>query len=212
MSLRVPMKSGRSNLFCNRSLRYARDDFKFNHMKISSEEKNILLSAARQSIGSLFDGKGPEEPDYNKFPLLKQKLGAFVTLTKNHQLRGCIGYIIGREPLFDTIRSAAIHAAVNDPRFSALKKSEFEKIKIEISILSEFAPISSYDEIIIGMHGLYLDEGGGGLLLPQVATEHKLNRDEFLSAFCNKAGFYSEFWKERMLKIKVFTAEIFSEE
>lgn len=181
-------------------------------MRISSEEKNILLSAARQSIGSLFDGKGPGEPNYNKFPLLKQKLGAFVTLTTNNQLRGCIGYIIGREPLFDTIRSAAIHAAINDPRFSALKKSEFEKIKIEISILSEFVPISSYDEIIIGIHGLYLDEGGGGLLLPQVATEHKLNRDEFLSALCNKAGFYSEFWKERILKIKVFTAEIFSEE
>lgn len=181
-------------------------------MKISSEEKNILLTAARQSIGSLFDGKEPEKPDYIKYPLLKEKLGAFVTLTIDKKLRGCIGYIIGREPLFDTICSAAIHAAVNDPRFSALKKSEFEKIKIEISILSEFTPIKSYDEIIIGTHGLYLDEGGGGLLLPQVATEHKLNRDDFLSALCNKAGFYSDFWKERMLKIKVFTAEIFSEE
>jgi AmmeMemoRadiSam system protein A len=181
-------------------------------MKISSEEKNILLSAARKSIGSLYDGKEPDKPDYKKYPLLKEKLGAFVTLTIEHQLRGCIGYIIGREPLFETIYQAAIHAAVNDPRFSALKKSEFEKIKIEISILSEFAPISSYDEIIIGTHGLYLDEGSGGLLLPQVATEHKLNREEFLSALCNKAGFYSEFWKERMLKMKVFTAEIFSEE
>lgn len=181
-------------------------------MKISSEEKNILLSAARQSIGSLFDGKEPEKPDYKKYPLLKEKLGAFVTLTMDHQLRGCIGYIIGREPLFDTICSAAIHAAVNDPRFSTLKKSECEKIKIEISILSEFVPINSYDEIIIGTHGLYLDEGSGGLLLPQVATEHKLNLEEFLSALCNKAGFYSEFWKERMLKIKIFTAEIFSEE
>lgn len=206
------MKSGRSNLFFNRSLRYARDDFEFNYMKISHEEKNILLSAARQSIGSLFDGKEPLEPDYKKFPLLKQKLGAFVTLTINHQLRGCIGYIIGGEPLFNTICSAATHAAVNDPRFSALKNSELEKIKIEISILSAFTPIKSYDEIIIGTHGLYLDEGGGGLLLPQVVTEHKLNRDEFLSALCNKAGFYSEFWKERMLNIKVFTAEIFSEE
>ncbi len=83
---------------------------------------------------------------------------------------------------------------------------------IEISILSEFVPIKSYDEIVIGKHGLYLDEGGGGLLLPQVATEHNLNRDQFLSAVCNKTGFYSEFWKERMLKIKVFTAEVFSEE
>jgi AmmeMemoRadiSam system protein A len=181
-------------------------------MNIQSEEKDILLKAARKSIGSLFDGEEPEHPDYKKYPLLKEKLGAFVTLTINHQLRGCIGYIIGREPLFDTICSAAIHAAVNDPRFSALKKSEFEKIHIEISILSEFVPIKSYDEIILGKHGLYLDEGGGGLLLPQVATEHKMNREQFLSAICNKSGFYSEFWKERMLKLKIFTAEIFSEE
>lgn len=180
-------------------------------MEISIEEKNILLTAARQSIGSLFNGQEPEEPDFLKHPVFKEKLGAFVTLTINHQLRGCIGYIIGREPLFQTICAAAIHAAVNDPRFSALKKSEFEKIHIEISILSEFVPIKSYDEIILGKHGLYLDEGGGGLLLPQVATEHKMNRDEFLCALCNKAGFYSEFWKERMLKIKVFTANVFSE-
>lgn len=181
-------------------------------MNISREEKNILLKAARQSISSLFDGKEPDQPDYKKYPLLKEKLGAFVTLTINQQLRGCIGYIIGREPLFDTVCAAAIHAAVNDPRFTALKKTEFEKIDIEISILSEFVPIKSYDEIVIGKHGLYLDEGGGGLLLPQVATEHNLNRDQFLSAVCNKTGFYSEFWKERMLKIKVFTAEVFSEE
>lgn len=180
-------------------------------MNISQEEKEILLKAARQSIGSLFDGKEPEKPDYEKYPLLKEKHGAFVTLTINNQLRGCIGYLTGREPLFDTVCSAAIHAAVNDPRFSPLKKSELDLIRIEISILSEFVPIKSYDEIIIGKHGLYLDEGGGGLLLPQVATEHKMNREQFLSALCNKAGFYSEYWKERMLKIKVFTAEIFSE-
>lgn len=180
-------------------------------MNISQEEKEILLKAARQSICSLFDGKEPEKPDYEKYPLLKEKHGAFVTLTINNQLRGCIGYLTGREPLFDTVCSAAIHAAVNDPRFSPLKKSELDLIRIEISILSEFVPIKSYDEIIIGKHGLYLDEGGGGLLLPQVATEHKMNREQFLFALCNKAGFYSEYWKERMLKIKVFTAEIFSE-
>ncbi len=181
-------------------------------MNLSQEEKNILLKAARQAIGSLFDGKEPDQPDYKKYPLLKEKLGTFVTLTINHQLRGCIGYIIGHEPLFDTICSASIHAAVNDPRFSALKKSELEKIHIEISILSEFIPIKSYDEIIIGKHGLYLDEGGGGLLLPQVATEHQMNREQFLTAICHKSGLFGEHWKERVLKIKVFTAEIFSEE
>jgi AmmeMemoRadiSam system protein A len=181
-------------------------------MNISNEEKDILLKAARQSIAALYDALEPEPPDYKKYPLLKEKLGAFVTLTINHQLRGCIGYIIGREPLFKTICSAAIHAAVNDPRFSSVKKNEVDKIRIEISILSELIPIKSYDEIIIGKHGMYLDEGGGGLLLPQVAIEHKMNRDQFLSALCNKAGFYSDYWRERLLKIKIFTAEIFSEE
>jgi AmmeMemoRadiSam system protein A len=181
-------------------------------MNISREEKDILLKAARQSISSLFDRKEPAQPDYQKHPLLKEKLGAFVTLTINHQLRGCIGYIIGREPLFDTICSAAIHASVNDPRFSALKETEFENIHIEISILSEFVPIKSYDEITIGKHGLYLDEGARGLLLPQVATEHKMNREEFLTAICHKSGLYGEFWKERILNIKVFTAEVFAEE
>jgi AmmeMemoRadiSam system protein A len=180
-------------------------------MNISIQEKDILLKSARQSIGALFDGKEPTPPDHQKYPLLQEKLGAFVTLTINHQLRGCIGYIIGQEPLFTTICTAAIHAAISDPRFPSLKKSEFEKIHIEISILSEFISIKSYDEIIIGKHGLYLDEGGGGLLLPQVATEHKMNREQFLSALCNKAGFYNEYWKERVLKIKIFTAEIFSE-
>jgi AmmeMemoRadiSam system protein A len=181
-------------------------------MNIIKEEKEILLKAARQSIGSLFDGEEPRSPDYQKHPLLKEKLGAFVTLTINNQLRGCIGYIIGLEPLFETICSAAKHAAVSDPRFPSLKKSEFEKIHIEISILSDFVSINSYDQIVIGKHGVYLDEGGGGLLLPQVAIEHNMNREQFLSALCNKAGFYSEYWKERLLKIKIFTAEIFSEE
>ena len=180
-------------------------------MNISEEEKNVLLSAARQSIGSLYDGKEPDQPDFEKYPLLKEKYGAFVTLTINHELRGCIGYIIGRNPLFDTVCSAAMHAAVNDPRFSPLKRSELEQVSIEISILSEFIPIDNYDEIVIGKHGLYLDEGGGGLLLPQVATEHNMNREQFLSALCNKAGLYGDYWKERMLKIKVFTAVIFSE-
>lgn len=180
-------------------------------MNFSDEEKEILLKAARKSIGTLFDGEDPGKPDYEKYPALKEKHGAFVTLTENHQLRGCIGYLTGREPLFETVCAAAIHAAVNDPRFSALKKSELDLIHIEISVLSEFVPIKSYEEIIIGKHGLYLDEGGGGLLLPQVATEHKMNREQFLSALCNKAGFYSEYWKERLLRIKFFTAEIFSE-
>jgi AmmeMemoRadiSam system protein A len=181
-------------------------------MNISKEEKIILLKAARQSIGSLFGGKEPEKPDYEKYPGLKSHSGAFVTLTINKQLRGCIGYIIGQAPLFETVCDAAIQAAINDPRFPPLTEKEFSKIKIEISVLGNFTPINSYDDIIIGKHGLLLEEGGRGLLLPQVATEHKMTKEEFFTALCHKAGLYGSYWKERVLKIKTFTAEVFSED
>ncbi|AFH50319.1 Hypothetical protein IALB_2616 [Ignavibacterium album JCM 16511] len=181
-------------------------------MNISKEAKIILLKAARQSIGTMFGGKEPEKPDYEKYPELKSEAGAFVTLTINKQLRGCIGYIIGQAPLFETVCDAAIQAAFNDPRFPSLTEKEFNKIKIEISVLGNFTPIKSYDDIIIGKHGLLLEEGGRGLLLPQVATEHNMTRDEFLTALCHKAGLYGNYWKERVLKIKTFTAEVFSED
>ncbi len=85
------------------------------------------------------------------------------------------------------------------------------KIKIEISVLSLFEPINSYDEIELGKHGLLMEEGGRAVLLPQVATENNYTREQFLTALCHKAGLYGEYWKETKLKLKVFTATIFSE-
>ena len=87
-----------------------------------------------------------------------------------------------------------------------------DKVTIEISVLSPFEPIKGYDEIELGKHGLLLEEGGRAVLLPQVATEQNFTRGEFLSALCRKAGLYNHYWKERQLKIKVFTALVFSEE
>ena len=181
-------------------------------MEISDEVRLILLRAARESIRSVFGEAKIPQLDFEKFPILKKHKGAFVTLTINGELKGCIGYIIAHQPLFEIICEAAKQAAFADPRFPSLKEKEFDSVQIEVSVLSDFTPIKSYDEIEIGKHGLLLEEGGRGLLLPQVAVEHKMNREEFLSAVCRKSGLYSEYWKERMLNIKVFTAEIFSEE
>jgi uncharacterized protein len=180
-------------------------------MELSNEEKKILLKAARESISAEFDEATVKLFNYTAYPKLKQELGTFVTLKINDQLRGCIGYIVGYQPLFDAVVDAAKQSAFNDPRFPQLIREELEKIKIEISVLSPFQTIKSYDEIEIGKHGLLLDEGGRAVLLPQVATEHNYNRAQFLTALCHKAGLYGEYWKERMLKIKVFTAIVFDE-
>ena len=180
-------------------------------MKLTFDEREIILKAARQSILSTFGEAEKPEINYTAYPLLKQKTGAFVTLKIDDDLRGCIGYIFAIEPLFDTICESAQAAAFNDPRFKELTREEFDKIKIEISILSTFEPIKRYNEIKLGKHGLLLEEAGRAVLLPQVATENNYTREQFLTALCHKAGMYGEYWKERMLDINVFTATVFSE-
>jgi len=181
-------------------------------MELSTEEKRILLKAARESILEEFSGSEITRIDYNVYPKLKMELGAFVTIKIENELRGCIGYIFAQKPLFETIIEAAKHSAFDDPRFRELNKDELKKIVIEISVLSQFEPINKYEEIEVGKHGLLLEEGGRAVLLPQVATEQKFNRSQFLTTLCHKAGLYGNYWKERMLNIKVFTALVFSEE
>ncbi len=101
---------------------------------------------------------------------------------------------------------------LNDTRFLPVSIDELEDFKVEISVLSPFMPIKSYDEIVIGKSWILLDEGGRAVLLPQVATEHNFDVSQFLKALCQKAGLYGEYWKERMLNIKVFTADVFGED
>jgi len=180
-------------------------------MELTNDEKEILLKAAKQSILSAFGEAEKPEINYTAYPLLKQKMSAFVTIKIDEELKGCIGYIIAIKALFDTVCETAQAAAFNDPRFKELTREEFDKIKIEISVLSTFEPIKSYNEIELGKHGLLLEEAGRAILLPQVATENNYTREQYLTALCHKAGIYGEYWKERMLDINVFTATVFSE-
>jgi AmmeMemoRadiSam system protein A len=183
-------------------------------MQLSEGVKKVLLTTARDSIKTFFEGSIVQAIDFTKYPeLLIKNVGAFVTLTKHSQLKGCIGYLeYTGMTLFDTICQAARHAAFEDPRFRPLSKNELKDIEIEISVLSTFSPINDYEEIIVGTHGLLLDEDRTrALLLPQVATENNFTLQEFLAAICQKAGIDSHTWEKRKLKLKVFTATVFSE-
>lgn len=181
-------------------------------MNITDEQKRFILNLARKSIENIFTKTElPEIPKDEK--LYNSKSGVFVTLAKNGELRGCIGFITADTPLNETIVESAELAATRDPRFHAVEKNELNNISIEVSILSEPFDLNSYDEIEIGKHGLILREGMyRGVLLPQVPIEHNMNRDQFLSAICNKAGLPRDTWKQRDIKLKAFTATVFSEE
>lgn len=181
-------------------------------MVLSTQEKKQLLSLAHFSIESGFRPTHKDPIPKDNPGTLTAKAGAFVTITINNKLRGCIGYIQSEDELSKTVMDAAFQAAFHDPRFAPLSESEFNNIKLEISVLSPPFPLNNYEDIIVGEHGLILEESGRkALLLPQVPIEHNLNKEAFLSALCNKAGFYEGYWKETQLKIKGFTANVFSE-
>ncbi len=181
-------------------------------MDLSVDEKKLLLEAARNKITSIFHSSPEIEADYKVHPTLKCNCGVFCTLTINNYLRGCIGYIESEKPVLETLKMAAVQAAMNDPRFTPINEDELEKINIEISILSEPFPMKSYDDIELGKHGVILDEyGKRGLLLPQVPIEHNMSKEEYLGAICQKAGLPAESWKEKVLNMELFTASVFSE-
>ncbi len=146
-------------------------------------------------------------------PALAAPCGAFVTIRRDEELRGCIGFIEASGALLETVREAAIKAATEDYRFGPLDESELGLITLEISVLSPPKPLRSVSDLRIGTHGLIIEAGHHrGLLLPQVAIEHRWDRETFLSNTCRKAGLPPDAWKLASTSILVFSAEVFHEE
>jgi AmmeMemoRadiSam system protein A len=177
-------------------------------LNLSEEDKKQLKELARNTIEEVLFGKRKEQ--FHGSEILKEKRGAFVTLKKKGELKGCIGYIRGVQPLFETIKEMAIQAAFHDPRFTPLKKSEWKDIDVEISVLTPMKKIKNVEEVKVGIHGLYIEKGhNSGLLLPQVATENNWDRDTFLDYTCWKAGLPKDAWKLPDTIIYIFSADVF---
>ena len=179
-------------------------------VKLERHEQRYLLDLARRAILAATQGQElPEEEPSSS--VLKQPSGAFVSLHKGGQLRGCIGYILPGKALWQTVRDCALAAAFEDPRFDVVQAEELRELGIEISVLSGFEAIRP-EEIRVGTHGLLVTQGAfRGLLLPQVATQYRWNVQQFLEETCLKAGLRPDAWKDSATRIEAFTALVFSE-
>jgi len=179
---------------------------------LSAAEKKELLKIARDSLEK-YVRTGKELDMSTSDARLKEIQGAFVTLTIHGTLRGCIGNIIGQEPLIETVRDMSIAAASQDPRFTPVKPAELKDIDIEISVLSVPRRIKDASEIIMGKHGVIVSrDGHQGVFLPQVATDTGWSKEEFLSELCSqKAGLPPDAWKDPSTALYVFTADVFGE-
>ncbi len=180
----------------------------------SPKQRKLLLKIARETLEKYLKDGTKAEYEIDD-PKLNEKLGAFVTLTKNGQLRGCIGeFSPAEDPLWQIVRNRAIDAAVNDHRFPAVSFEELKETKIEISVLSKPEKIDDWRKIEMGKHGVVLRQGlNGGTFLPQVAEETGWSREEFLSQLCSqKAGLPNNCYQDPKTEIMVYTAEVFSED
>jgi AmmeMemoRadiSam system protein A len=182
--------------------------------ELTGEDKKQLLALARKSIIYFLQKGGiPQESDLNVAvtPAMRSVRAAFVTLKKKSQLRGCIGEIFPRRPLYESVISNAVNAGFNDMRFYPLKKAECNDITIEISALTVPKPIASSDEIRIGIDGVVLNKNGySAVFLPQVAPEQGWDVNQMLTQLSLKAGLPGDAWKEGA-SFLVFQADVFGE-
>lgn len=178
-------------------------------LPLTEADQGLLLRLARQAVEAGVCGQGRKEAEV--FPdALREKCGAFVTLEKRGQLRGCIGQVEAFVPLYLTVCECALAAALRDPRFEPVAEEELPELRLEISVLSPLFEISP-DEIEVGRHGLMVSQGAQrGLLLPQVAVHWKWDRERFLEETCGKAGLEPDAWRHGA-KLRAFTAQVFAE-
>jgi uncharacterized protein len=177
---------------------------------LSETDRKAILGLARQAVTEAVCNRRLLE-EIPKTEALEAQCGVFVTLHVGGKLRGCIGVIETKQRLGETIVRSAYGAALNDPRFSPVQEEELPRMQIEVSLLSPLQRLQP-EEIEIGKHGLLVEQGiRRGLLLPQVALEHHLGREEFLRETCHKAGLPVDAWKAPDTGIYGFTCEILIE-
>ncbi len=187
--------------------------------KLTEEEGKYLISVARKTIEQrIFDQKKLQPSDADLSAKFIEQRGTFVTLTTGGKLRGCIGHIIPQESLIEGVRVNAVNAAFRDPRFPPLTKEEWQRVKIEVSILTEPRPLpyADADDLLEKLRpdidGVILRKGyHQSTFLPQV-WEQLPKKEDFLAHLCLKAGLGADAWKEGDLEISIYQVQAFDEE
>jgi len=178
------------------------------------ERGPTLLALARAAIAYSLGLKAatPEMP-----PWLQEPGASFVTLTQNGQLRGCIGSLAAHRPLGDDVRANAVAAALRDPRFPALTAAEWERIQVEVSVLSPMQPLAFNSEaealaqLRPHLDGVVLEYGSHrGTFLPQV-WEQLPTPKEFMAHLKSKAGLPASFWADGV-RLQRYTVDKWKED
>jgi len=178
---------------------------------LDNSDRTALLNLARTTLEAYLTNETTPACHVSSGALLEKK-GAFVSLHRGEELRGCIGQLYPDRELYKIVQHCVLSAALEDTRFLPVTQEELKDMNIEISILTPFHRIRNVEEIEVGRHGLYLVQGRfRGLLLPQVATQYGWDRITFLAQTCRKSGLPESAWRDPNTIIHTFEAEVFSD-
>ncbi|HVV86482.1 MAG TPA: AmmeMemoRadiSam system protein A [Kofleriaceae bacterium] len=178
---------------------------------LADDEKRELLRIARATLREHLD-TGRIPPGKPHRPTLLAPAAVFVTLHRDDALRGCIGLVEARTPIYRAVQEMAVAAATRDPRFPPVTDEELDLLEVEISVLSHARPVRGPDELTVGVHGLVVEAfGRRGLLLPQVATEAGWDAATLLARTCVKAGLPPDTWQRPDARLTAFEAQVFSD-
>ncbi len=190
-------------------------------MRYTDQDGALAVQIAREALEAFVEDRAMRSFVVPKS--FEEKAGAFVTLNRHgvedpyERLRGCIGY---PEPFFPLLKAVVKSAegAAEDPRFPPLKPQELPQVVVEVSLLTPPEPIEVKKQrdlpkqIRLGVDGIVVAQGPyRGLFLPQVATEHHMDAETFLSECSVKAGLMPDAWLEESTRVKKFQTEIFEE-
>jgi len=182
---------------------------------LTPEEGRTAVRLARSAIAKTLSGERAALRDLPA--IFHEKRGVFVTIKRQGHLRGCIGLPYPVKPLGDAIVEAAVSAALEDPRFPPVARSELADLDLEVTVLTQPQPLCCPPEerpgcVVVGKHGLIVSGlGTGGLLLPQVPTEYCWSSKEFLDQTCVKAGLRPGCWRREDVVVLTFEGQIFEE-
>lgn len=181
-------------------------------INIPPDSQRRLMDLSRQTLESFVRGERRKPEKIDDPYLLTSQYGAFVSLHRGAELRGCIGTCFPTRPLYETIIEMTEAAASRDHRVAPIDPTELPDIRIDISVLSPLQSVEHPLSLAVGEHGLHLARGDRrGVLLPQVATQYGWDIETFLSQACVKAGLPEKAWKWPDTKISSFTALIIEE-
>jgi AmmeMemoRadiSam system protein A len=180
---------------------------------LPSESQRKLMELSRQTLEDFVRGIERQREEIDDPHLQSREYGAFVSLHKKEELRGCIGNCAPKARLFETVSEMTEAAASRDPRVRPVSKKELGEIRIDITVLSPLESVNDPLALEIGQHGLYIASGDQrGVLLPQVATQYGWDIKTFLEQTCLKAGLQKNAWKESDVQVSGFTALIIEEQ